>query len=81
MVSVGAGRTRVYEYPRTPVPPLRSHEDCLALGKRALQTKKVCEHIPLRYMCNFIMVNFTCSHVLVSRAHSAIFQYCQWSSN
>ena len=29
---------------------LRSHEDCLALGKRALQTKKVCEH---KIMCNF----------------------------
>ena len=44
VVPVGAGRTRVYEYPRDSTPP-RSHEDCLTFGKRALQTQKVCEHV------------------------------------
>ena len=48
VVAVGAGRSRVYKNPRTPAPPLRSHEDCLALGKRALQTKKVCGYIRFR---------------------------------
>jgi len=56
VVPVGAGRTRVYEYPKDSKPPLRSHEDCLALGKRALQTEKVCEHISYIGLCVILVL-------------------------
>ena len=40
VVPVGAGNTRVYEY-LVPASPLKTHQECFTIGKKALETGQV----------------------------------------